>query len=82
MLVSFGEASDPAGGTMVVVVEVASAVVSEEAPGVGDTMLSPPSTHAEANVDSTTRREISLGMGGECRKGADLCCGNGPSGRG
>lgn len=79
---SFGEASDPLAGTVVLVVEVGPAVVSEEAPEVGDTMLSPPATHAEANADRTTRREMSRGMGGECRKGADLCCGNGPFGCG
>jgi hypothetical protein len=77
-LVSLWEVSDPATGSVVVVLEDA-AVMSEDAPGVGDTMLSPPATHAEANAHTTTRREISRGMCGECRKGADLCCGNGAS---
>ena len=58
-----------AGGAVVDVASVASV-------GVGDTMLSPPATHAEANADSIKRREISRRIPGECRKGADLCCGN------
>lgn len=81
-VISLWEVSLPGAGTVLDVVDDAPAIVSGDPPGVGDTRLSPPATHAEANADTTTRREISRRICGECRKRADLCCGNGGEGVG
>jgi membrane protein len=76
-VVSGSEVSISAGTDVVVEAGVVVVVDSVGSAGVGDTMLSPPATHAEASADSMTRREISRRIPGECRKRTDLCCGNG-----
>lgn len=76
-IVSGCEVSTSAGTDVVVEADAVAVVVSGGSVGVGDTMLSPPATHAEASADSMTRREISRRIPGECRKGTDLCSGNG-----
>jgi membrane protein len=76
-VVSGSEVSISAGTDVLVEAGAVVVVDSVGSAGVGDTMLSPPATHAEASADSMTRREISRRIPGECRKWTDLCCGNG-----